>query len=99
MADLDSDSDRSFLSLDVELEDVSDNEDPLMPEIDLKNFQFDTEYEEDYLNDWMWILDSDRDNVFNVPFTGQDGQLNTMSNNRAPEAFLKHCLILQCGKQ
>ena len=56
-----------------------------MPEIDSVNYSGNAEVEEDYENDSSWLLDSDRDNYFTLPFTTQGGELIMSNDDRKLE--------------
>lgn len=71
-------SEESDYSLEIE-EEEQDIEPPVLPQIDIVNYAQDIEIEEDYENNWCWLLQSDIDNCFSLPFSGQGGELNMSS--------------------
>ena len=73
-------------SLDIELDNNNIPQLPQLPQLDITNYEGDTELEEDYENGWEWILHSDKDNAFDLPFTGDGGYLNSQCD-RSPESF------------
>ena len=94
-----SQSDFAFSSPESESESENDSQDSdaivnpiqgnnaVLPEIDITNYLRDTEVEEDYENDWRWVVDSDKDNCFTLPFVGEGGDLTMGTDEVTPEAF------------
>ena len=87
ISDVNFSDDNSEISLEVE--DAAPSLAIVLPELSLKNYAGDAETEEDYENDWAWILGSDNDNCFSMPFTGDSGDLNINTEEWAPEAFFQ----------
>lgn len=79
--------DESIESLEIENE--VELQHHILPEIEMENYPRDVEFEENYENDWCWLLQSDLQNAFNLPFTAQGGELNMNSDERSPEVFFQ----------
>ena len=82
-----SDNESVLSSLEISDEDVPADNDFLHPAIDLVNYVRDVELEEDVELGWSWIVQSDADNEFTMPFTAAGGQLLMDSCHRKPEQF------------
>ena len=64
----------------------------VLPKHSLKNYEGDAENEEDYENDWSWILGCNKDNCFSTPFTGNSGDLIMNTDEWTPEVFFQQFL-------